>query len=240
MTEQSSSGGGVFDIGKQAKDIAQATDTSVDAVKKLAGFLDGVFGNVISNSMGLLGDKLAYYRLERAIRLQERVEENLRKRGSKRRYIPVSFGLPIIEKATVEEEPVLHEKWVNLLTNAVDADFNRPIRRNYSSILSDLEPEDAKLVDVVVKEHLVLQKRPKPPGLFDKELCTKNLKLDPNVCENAVRNLMRLGLLKPGVVTGGVSVGNHPLSSYKDTDLFGVTQMGVDFYHAVNLEPKKK
>jgi hypothetical protein len=139
----------------------------------------------------------------------------------------------------VEEDPSLREKWANLLTNAVDAGFNKPMRRNYSSILSDLEPVDARLLDVVVKEYLVLEKGPTPPSLFDKNLCIKNLKLDPKVCENAIRNLMRLGLLKPGVVVGGVKMGAHPLSSYKDTDLFGVTQMGVDFFHAVNLEPVK-
>lgn len=125
MSEQAASGNGALDLGKQAKDIAQAADASVGAVKKLASFLDGIFGNVLSNSMGLLGDKLAYYRLEKAVELQERVEENLRKKGAKRRYIPVSFGLPIIEKATVEEDPSLYDKWVNLLTNAVDADFNK-------------------------------------------------------------------------------------------------------------------
>jgi hypothetical protein len=83
-----------IDLGKQAKDIAEAADTSVDAVKKLASFLDGVFGNVISNSFGLMSDKLAYYRLEKAIALQEAVEEKLRKRGTQKRYVPLAFGLP--------------------------------------------------------------------------------------------------------------------------------------------------
>lgn len=60
-----------IDLGKQAKDIATAADTSVDAVKKLASFLDGVFGNVISNAFGLMSDKLAYYRLEKAMRCRK-------------------------------------------------------------------------------------------------------------------------------------------------------------------------
>lgn len=105
--------------------------------------------------------------------------------------------------------------------------------------MSDLEPVDAKLLDAVVKEHLHNVHLPTPPGLFDKHLCIRNFKLEPNVCENAIRNLMRLGLLKAGVVTGGISMGGHAVSSYKDTELFGVTQLGVDFYHAVNLTPAK-
>lgn len=51
------------DFGKQAKDIAQAANTSLEAVKNLPSFLDGTFGNAITNAFGILGDKLAYYRL---------------------------------------------------------------------------------------------------------------------------------------------------------------------------------
>jgi hypothetical protein len=66
-----------------------------------------------------------------------------------------------------------------------------------------------------------------------------NTRLPANVCENAVRNLIRLGLFKPGVVAGGISMGKHAVSSYKDTEMFDVTQMGVDFFHAVNDAPTR-
>jgi hypothetical protein len=42
-----------------------------------------------------------------------------------------------------------------------------------------------------------------------------------------------LGLIKPGVITGGVAVGDHALSSYKDTELFSPTLLGLDFHDAV-------
>jgi hypothetical protein len=89
-----------LDIGKQAKDIAEAANVSVDAVAKLGTFVDNTFGNAIKNGLGLIGDKLAYYRLERAIELQHKVENRLRQKGiNARKYVPVSFGLPIFEKA---------------------------------------------------------------------------------------------------------------------------------------------
>ena len=71
-------------------------------------------------------------------------------------------------------------------------------------------------------------------SLFSRDKLSKNTKIPGDVVENAVRNLIRLGLLKPGVVTGGISMGEHPVSSYKDTELFGVTGLGVDFFYAVN------
>ena len=220
-------------IGKQAKDLADAAETSVEAVKNLATFLDGVFGNIISNSVGLLSDKLAYYRLTQPIALQETVDARLQERGVNKKYIPVSFGLPIIEHATVEEEPVLQEKWANLLTNALDSTYEKPMRRNFSTILADLEPIDAQILDMIVKEYLSLS-GDKSSALFAFEKLINNTKLSPAVAESAVRNLMRLGLFKPGVLSGGAKIGEHSLSSYKDSEMFGVTSLGVDFFYAVN------
>jgi hypothetical protein len=226
-------------IGKQALDIAKAADVSVDVVKKAAAFIDGIFGNSISNSMGLIADKLAYYRLGKAIELQERVEKKLQALGVERRYVPVAFGLPIIEKATIEDNSVLQDKWANLLTNARNASYDKPLRRNYSSMLADMEPLDTLVLDTVAREYLQVPNDKQKEALFDKDLLIKDLNLSENDGENAVRNLMRLGLFKPGNITGGASIGDHPLSSYKDTEIFGITAMGVDFYHAVN-EPTHK
>ena len=107
------SDGSALNVGKQALDIAKATDQAVDTVEKTARFVDKVFGRSVSNAIGLVGDKLAYYRLEKAIMLAEKLEANLKKKGVKRRYVPVAFGLPIIEKASVEEDETLSEKWAN-------------------------------------------------------------------------------------------------------------------------------
>jgi hypothetical protein len=224
------------DIGEAAKDVAEAAQTSVETVKSFATFLDGVFGNAVSNTWGLMTDKLAYYRFEKAVKLQHEVEERLRKRGVKKRYVPVAFGLPILEKATIEDDETLEEKWANLLANAMDATYDKPLRRNYSSILGDMEAVDVLILNTIAQEHL--NKKAQPDQLFSRELLTRNLKLDPAVCENSLRNLMRLGLFKPGIVTGGVSIGDHLVASYKDTELFDITPMGIDFYYAVNDQAK--
>lgn len=226
----------VLSVGKQARDIAKATDPAVDTVEKAARFINSVFGRSISNAIGLVEDKLAYYRLEKAIMLAEKLEANLSKKGVPRRYVPVSFGLPIIEKASVEEDENLSEKWANLLTNAADATYDKPLRRNYSTILGDMEPVDTLVLDSMVKEYLDLKPEERERALFVKALVASGLKLDETTCENALRNLIRLGVLKPGVVSSEAAmIGDHEIASYKDTEMVGITQLGVDFHHAVNL-----
>jgi hypothetical protein len=102
-------------------------------------------------------------------------------------------------------------------------------------MLADMEAVDAQVLDLLVREHLASGKN--HGQLFVMEKLVANTGIHANVCENAVRNLIRLGLLKPGVVAGGISMGEHAISSYKDTEMFDVTQMGVDFFHAVNDAP---
>ena len=222
------------DVGKQAKDIAEAANVGVDAVAKLGTFVDNVFGNAIKNGLGLVGDKLAYYRLERAIELQHKVEQRLKAKGiNAKRYVPVSFGLPILEKATVEENDDLQKLWANLLTNALDPKYTGNITRNFVSILSDIEPIDAQILDMIVREYLGLTNEEKAQTLFVLAKISENTGIPLADCENSVRNLMRLGLFKPGNVQGGVSIGDHKVSSYKDTEMFGVTGLGVAFHKAV-------
>jgi hypothetical protein len=104
-----------------------------------------------------------------------------------------------------------------------------------------MEPIDAKILDTLVKEYLDLEPKERADSLFVKELLIKEMKLEEGTCESALRNLIRLGVLKPGVVSSaGVKFGDHPVSSYKDTEMVGVTALGVDFYHAVNLEKTQK
>lgn len=221
-------------FGKQAKDIAEAANVSVDAIAKLGKFIDNTFGNAITNGLGLITDKLAYYRLERAIELQRKVEERLRKKGvDAKKYVPVSFGLPIIEKATIEDDDNMQQLWANLLANALDPNYISKITRNFSSILADMEPVDVRILDMVVSEYVTLSDDKKSKALFILAKVAANVGVSLMECENSIRNLMRLGLIKPGTVEGGLSFGDHVVSAYKDTEMFGVTSLGVAFYNAV-------
>jgi Abortive infection alpha len=158
-----------LDLGGQAKSVAEAADISVDAAGKLGRFVDSAFGGMVSNGIGLIADKLAYYRLQKAVELQHKVEKKLVAKGIRdRKFVPVSFGLPILEKASVEENETLHDKWANLLSNAMDPSYKGQITRNFVSILADMEPIDVRLLDLIVQEYR--KAGPRPSLLFDLSL----------------------------------------------------------------------
>lgn len=220
---------------KATQEVARATKKAIDRLGQMGGWLDRVFGDLVENGVGVVADKIKYYRIEKALLLRDKVERRLSDKGiSATIPVPPRIGVKLIEEATVADSDELHSKWANLLTNAMDPKFAGKVTRRFVSILADLEPIDARILDVVVLEYGQLAANQRATALFDKTKVSTQLPLLIDECEVALRNLMRLGLIKPGVITGGVSVGDHALGSYKDTELFAPTLLGVQFHKAVN------
>jgi len=121
-----------------------------------------------------------------------------------------------------------------MLSNAINPKFRGRITRNFVSILEDMNPVDVLILDSISRESLLLSDDKKDKTLFDRSKIITNLKLDRKECEISLRNLLRLGCLKPGVVVGtAISLGGHNPSSYKDTELVGVTELGIEFYQSI-------
>ena len=220
---------------KAAQEIAKTAGKAIDRVGQLGDFLGKVFGELIEDGVGVVADRVKYYRIERTLLLRDKVEKKLKDKGiSTTIPVPPRIGVKLIEEATVSDTDELHTKWANLLTNAMDPNFKGKVKRSYVSILSDIEPIDAHILDVVIGEYRSIPEANRENTLFDRSKLVQNLGIKPDDCEVSLRNLMRLGLIKPGVVTGGISMGGHPVSSYKDTEMFAPTLLGIEFHAAVS------
>jgi hypothetical protein len=219
----------------QATELAKATGKTVEEVRKFGEFADQLFGKGLSNALGMIGDKLAYLRFERAIRLADKTKKKLAELGiDHTRYVPVNIGLPLLEQASMEEDESMHDRWANLLSHAADPGYNGEIRKNFVSILSELEPIDARILDLIVPEYLGWRERERTNALFDRKKVAAIIGLTEEQTDVCLRNLFRLGLIKPGIIVGGMSFGDHPVGAYKDLELFDLTGMGIAFHKAVS------
>ncbi len=59
------------------------------------------------------------------------------------------------------------------------------------------------------------------------------LKISTDTIDLSLLNLMRLGCVTPGVVSGATSIGGHKLSSYKGTELIHLSPLGLSLVLAV-------
>jgi hypothetical protein len=225
---------------KAIQEASKAIGKAIDLAKCAGQFCNKLFG------VGILSDILEYRRktlsgrlefdlLEKLLLLKKKTEENLKNKNINVTIpIPLKLGIPLIEAATVEEDETLHTKYANMLSNAIDPNFENKITRNFVSILEDMNPVDVLILDTICKEWLSLPENKKNNTLFDRSKITNALQIESKECEISLRNLIRLGLFKPGVITQtNIVVGGNSPSSYKDTELVGITELGIALYQSI-------
>lgn len=231
MTEE------IIETAKAVSKTAEATDRAISALQDAGGFFSRVFGPLIEDSVGLVGDRVKFLRAERAVLLAHKVNERLKVKGIEKTIaVPPKIAIPLIEAATLENDENLHDLWANLLSNAMDPATAQNIRKLHVSVLEELEPLDANILRKLVDEYNQ-QFSSRPPGevLFDSRKLTASLRLSHSQAEIALLNLMRLGCIKPGQVrNNSASFGGHPVVAYKGTDQVHISALGLSLVEAVS------
>lgn len=139
------------DEARALAEVAKTTGKTVDALREAGPFLNEVFGSFVTDAVGVLADRLRFYRIERFFELRDRTLRRLAARGHdiSHRTVPPNFALPLIENATLEEDPTLQELWAALLANAMDASQPEP-RKAFVDIVTSLEPLDARVLNFLI------------------------------------------------------------------------------------------
>lgn len=182
--------------------VAKTTEATVDAGRKLGGFISKYIGGSLEQAIGIWEDKLKYRRWENQIRLAEKASDFLKARGldAPSRIVNISIAIPLLEEAAIADaSDELQDKWAMLLANAADA--NGPsIRRAYVGILAELTPSDAAILEMLYEaDHIA----PRNPDHSPVELSTADL---PNNVSAVVprQNTIDLGQHQKAVENGHV------------------------------------
>jgi hypothetical protein len=201
------------DESKAVGEVAKASGKAVDAGRELGGFISKYVGGPLDQAMGIVEDKLKYLRWERQIRLMERANEFLTERGLQQptRKVPMQIAIPIMQGGSLEEDDLLQDRWAALLVNAADESSDAEVRRAFISILEDLSPLDANVLEKIYDFSAVPQDKNEvwTTYLPDKATGTKpeteDLRPLASV-ELSLGNLARLGLISSAMAWGGMAI----------------------------------
>lgn len=124
---------------------------SEDVATKAGTWLSRVVGEPVEHAIGFATDLLRIRRRENCIKLVIAAQERLAARGihEPTRLLPMKVALPLIEAASLEEEPTLQDMWVNLLANGVDADFPFDVTPSFVDVLRMITPYEAQILRVI-------------------------------------------------------------------------------------------
>jgi len=230
------------EIAKAIQESAKLGQKGLDTAEKAASFLAKVFKAPVDEISGMVTDKLRFIRWKRLIQMSEEVDQILMTKGTiHTRSVPPKLALPIFEDATLEEDPDIQHLWNHLLANAMNAEFNDEIRYGFIEMIKGITAREAGLLQefygALDRENNTRPLSRLHEYSLPKEQLTKALSLTPDVYAVSANNLMRLQLIGPAILRGGVSIGTgagtaEPLTTYKGIDAITMTPLGVLFVEA--------
>src|SRR4051794_22485359 len=102
---------------KSIGEVAKASGKLIDAGRELGGFLAKYIGGSLEQAMGIVEDKLKYYRWHRQIRLIDRANKLMAERGLSQptRHVPLQIAIPLLQGGSLEENDQLQDRWAALL-----------------------------------------------------------------------------------------------------------------------------
>ena len=208
--------------------------TNLSLVRDVAGPASREFGLLVS-------DQIKYWRLKNLVRISEKYEELKRERGlsgESIRHLRMSVGLPILEKASFEDDDELQQLWANLILSATsseesyeDVDANH---KTFANALHSMSKVDCKVLETVVEigvsgkdsEGISLN------GLMEDEV-HRETKIPPEKLGPSLEKLVSLGLAyrdaKIPLKTGG-PIGLEYV--------YAPTLLGIHMYTACGNEPE--
>jgi hypothetical protein len=145
---------------KAVEETAKAVQKAVPVVEKFGDRLGGFFHKVIGEGAEHLGgafsDWAATFRYKNAIKLADQVDAIHAQRAISGKTIPIPprLAIPLIERATLEDDELLIEMWAGLIANATDPHSGVHARRSYSQLLSSLEPIDALVLREIQRQDI--------------------------------------------------------------------------------------
>jgi hypothetical protein len=136
---------------KAIQEVAKTTGKAIDVVHDAGGFLAPHVDGILAQVVGIFTDHLKYVRGVRLIRLGQRFQQELLAHGGEPavRKLPLNFAIDALEQGAMEQDDDLQDIWARLLANAVDATSEVQPRRAYISIIKDLSPLDALILEQI-------------------------------------------------------------------------------------------
>ncbi len=238
---------GLVDAVKYIADIAGSTAKAVEKIEKTGTgkFIGRVLGEVVENSVGMVGDAIKFKRFALHLRHVEKTKENLERRGIDWDVDPMKtvlpkIAIPIFENASLEEDDGLHTLWSNLLANALDENSKLAVNRVQVSILKELEPIDVLILNMIFSEKTTrFPNKELSEVRFKKETIAQSIGEGIVAVEMSLLNLMRVSCIKPGLVENdSVRVGNIKNTIYQGTDFVHLSELGVALCLAAMTAPK--
>jgi len=148
----------------------------------------------------MIGERVGWWRMKQSIRLAKKARKLLDDEGLEPKQVPLRTSVPLLEAASLEEDDALIDRWAALLANATAQTLEVP--PSFASVLREIEPEAARVLDRVYEVHMRLAPNLRADYWVDVESFAE-FGLDRERFAYHVDNLLRLGVVRHAAVVTG-------------------------------------
>jgi hypothetical protein len=120
------------------------------AEKESAGFLKTVLGETGKGVASLIAVPLNTRLHANLIKAVVQAKHNLAAAGVTEKEVPLTIIHPMLQGASLEEDPSMQEIWGNMMANAADPRAPGFVEPSFSTILKDLTSREIKFLDAFV------------------------------------------------------------------------------------------
>src|ERR1035441_2120754 len=144
-------------------DLELAKEMSKELVKQTLAPVQEIVRELsgpAATEVGLMfGDAVRVWRLKRAVRLLQDVEQVASREGLRLKPVAPRLLFPILDSTSLEDDEDLHQRWVALLTNAARTDFDDEVLPSFPDILKQLTTAEAQFLDRAYDENTLYAER---------------------------------------------------------------------------------
>jgi hypothetical protein len=124
------------------------------AVEKTEEFFRALLGEAITETGGIIADRVRYQRFKNQVLILQKAQILLEAAGLQPKAIPLKTLVPLLEGSSLEEDSNLRDMWARLLADAVCRDNNEILHAIGVQLLSSISGEEAKLLQLIYERFL--------------------------------------------------------------------------------------
>jgi hypothetical protein len=126
-----------------------------DALSPAASrFLGTMLGSPSYELSEIVAEQFRSWRLKRQIVHLQKAIRQMEEAGMTPGAVPIRVLAPLLDAASLEDDDSMQERWASLLANAAGGRLEVP--PSFASVLRELEPVEAQMLDVVYAHLLVI------------------------------------------------------------------------------------
>jgi hypothetical protein len=144
--------GAVIELAKAGQEQQKTYQAAIDLVRRVGGYLGGVFGPASHELSLLFGEQMKFWRFKNAANILEKTEAIIRERGLRPDQIKAlgfGEGLLLLDAASQEEDETVQALWARLMANSIDPVAVAKPEKVYIDLLKSISGREAVFLDLV-------------------------------------------------------------------------------------------